>query len=101
MSYFVFEDRTGNLCSRYDLNIVKFVYPHWDFSQSPEILLDLVISEIQNLKHQNHLFQKSMLRDNETKNFLVYQTSDIMLQLKRLKKFLEDGISKQFKLVID
>ena len=100
--YFVFEDRIGKLCLRFNLNIIRAVYPHWDYNLNADLLLDLVSKEIQNLSQQNKSFLKNTLfRDEETKRFLTYQTSDVLFQLKRLKKFLDDGISKGYKLVID
>ncbi len=99
--YLIFEDRIGKLCSRFDLKVIKVVYAHWDLTQNPDNLIDLVSKEIQLLTKQNQSFQRYNLRDDETKRFLVYQTSDVLFHLKRLKKFLDDGISKGYKLTIE
>lgn len=102
MSYFVFEDRIGKLCSRFDLTIISTVYPHWDLKQPSDKLFDLVCNEVIAMNKHSQSYQKdNSISDPETKRFLVYHSNDVLLQLKRLKKFLEDGISKDYKLVIE
>jgi hypothetical protein len=102
MSYFVFEDRIGKLCSKFDLTLLNAVYPHWDLKQSPQDLFDIVCKELIDMTKQSQSYQKqNSISDPETKRFLVYHSNGVLLQLKRLKMFLEDGISKGYKLVLD
>jgi hypothetical protein len=102
MTHFVFEDRTGNLCSIYDLKVLQSVYSHWDLHSSADQILEMTRIEIQNFSKNRTKFENSNhYRDKETKDFLVNQSDNILRHLKRLKLFLEEGIDKGYKLVIE
>jgi hypothetical protein len=102
MSHFVFEDRTGKLCSIYDLRVIQSVYSHWDLHRSPDEILEWTRTEIQNFSKNRTKFENSThFRDKETKDFLVNQSDHILRHLKRLKSFLEEGIDKGYKLLFE
>jgi hypothetical protein len=99
MTNFIFADRNKVPCLIFDLCVINQVYSHWDLNQSLEILFDLVDKEIKDLtikQQQYHLYQ-----DEETKTFLIQQTSNVLLHLKRFKKFLDEGISKDYHCYIE
>lgn len=110
MSHFVYEDRIGKLCSIYDLKYIQTVYSHLDFSSiwvsgtslDPEMILEWTKHEIQIISKDRTRFENSeQFRDKETKDFLVNQSNNILLHLKRLKSFLTEGIDKGHKLILD
>lgn len=102
MVHLVFEDRNGKLYSIFDLGLIHMVYSHWDFTSSPESLLELTTQEIIEVsKNQKKYIDSEHFREKETKDFLVNQSNNILLHLKRLKRFLEEGIDKEYKLVLD
>lgn len=101
MTQFVFEDRIGKPCSIFDLNFLQIVYPHWDFNESSERLFELVKKEILEVSKNHKKYEDFEFKDKETKNFLVNQSNNVLLHLKRLKRFLEEGIDKGYKLVLD
>jgi hypothetical protein len=102
MNHFVFEDHTRKLCSIYDLRLIHVVYSHWDLHRPPESLLEWTRTEIQNFSKNRSKYENSEhFRDKETKDFLVNQSDNVLLHLKRLKTFLEEGIDKGYKLVVE
>ncbi len=94
MTNFIFADRNKVPCLIFDLCVINNVYSHWDLNQSLEILFDLVDKEIKDLtlKQQKYHFYD----DLETKTFLIQQTSNVLLHLKRFKNFLDEGITKGY-----
>ena len=110
MTHFVYEDRIGKLCSIYDLKYIQTVYSHLDFSSTwgsvssldPEMILEWTKHEIQNISNDRKRFENlEQFRDKETKDFLVNQSNNILLHLKRLKSFLTEGIDKGYRLTLD
>lgn len=101
MSSLIFEDRVGKLCSIFEINYLQTVYPHWDLKQSPETLYDLVAHELQNVLKNSKTFSELEFSEKQTKNFLIHQTQNNIRNLKRLKRFLEEGIDKGYKLVLE
>ena len=99
---FVFEDHTGKPCSIYDLRVIQTVYSHWDIHSSAAEILEWTRMEIQNFSKNRTMFENSnYFRDKETKDFLVNQSDNILRHLKRLQLFLEEGIDKGYKLVLE
>lgn len=110
MSHFVYEDRIGKLCSIYDLKYIQTVYGHLDFSNiwgtcsslDPEMILEWTKNQIQIISNDRKKFENlEQFRDKETKDFLVNQSNNILLHLKRLKSFLTEGIDKGHRLTLD
>lgn len=110
MSHFVYEDRIGKLCSIYDLKYIQTVYGHLDFSSmgdtgtslDPEMILEWTKKQIETISNDRKKFESSeQFRDKETKDFLVNQSNNILLHLKRLKSFLTEGIDKGHRLTLD
>jgi hypothetical protein len=58
--------------------VVQKAYPSWNLIENPEKLLEKVESEIKVVKDQ-----------------------DVLLHLKRMKSFLDEGIGKGYKLIMD
>lgn len=101
MSHLVFEDRTGKLCSMFDLKLLSVVYSHWDFSDDAESLLELARKEMIKVSKDIQRFNQTEFRDKDTRDFHINQTNYTLLHLKRLKAFLEEGIDKQYKLILE
>ncbi len=78
MVYLIFEDRTKKASRTIDPEVVQKAYPDWKLDENPEDLLLKVESELKRVKDKN-----------------------ILLHLKRMKIFLDDGISKGHTLVLD
>jgi hypothetical protein len=102
MSHLVFEDRAGKLCSIFDLTQLQLVYTQYDFSTtSPTDMLEWAKTEFCEISKNRLRFEESYFKDKETKDFLVNQNNHIGLHLKRFKAFLEEGIDKEYRLVIE
>ena len=102
MVHFVFEDKSGKLCSIFDLDLIHTIYLNWDFTAAPDIILDWTKNEIENMSKRRMSYEESeFFREKETKDFLVNQTNNTLLHLNRLKRFLEEGIEREYKLLID
>jgi hypothetical protein len=101
MTHFVFEDGTGKPCAIFDLKFLQVVYPQWDFKESLDKFFELVKSEILEVSKNHKKYEESEFKDKETKNFLINQSNNVLLHLKRLKRFLEEGIDKGYKLILD
>ena len=100
MTHFTFEDDCGKICSIFDLKLLETVYPHWDFSQPPNDLLNLISLEIQEVAKNHNTFKESEFNDSNTKEFLVNQSLNVLVYLKRLTNFLEEGSRKGYKLIL-
>ena len=101
MPHLVFEDRIGKLCSIFDLGSLVLVYTNVDFHLPPEEILEWTRKELQTNSKNILQFQESYFKDKETKEFLINQSNNLILHLKRLKSFLEEGIDKQYKLILE
>ena len=100
MPNLVFEDRNGKLCSIFDSSIIRFVYTHLDFHEPPTELLEKTIKEIQEISKNRTRYENSEFL-HESKDFLINQSNNVILHLRRLKRFLEEGIDKDYKLVVE
>lgn len=96
MPNFIFTDRLGKPCLIFDLCVIGNVYSHWDLSQNLEKLFELVDSEIKMLNKRLMSYQNADFKDEQTKNFMIQQSSNVILHLKRFKNFLDEGISKNY-----
>jgi hypothetical protein len=85
----------------FDLKLLSVVYEHWNFSDDAETLLGLVSSEMIKVSKDIQKYKQSDFRDKETRDFHINQSNYTLLHLKRLKAFLEEGIDKEYKLILE
>jgi hypothetical protein len=101
MPNFIFTDRNGKPCLIFDLCVIGNVYAHWDLNQNLDKLFELVDSELKLLNKRLISYQSVDFKDEETKRFMIQQSSNIILHLKRFKNFLDEGITKNYKTEIE
>ena len=101
MRNFIFTDRIGKPCLIFDLTVIGNVYNHWDLSLNLEKLFDIVDAEIKLLNKRLLVYQTADFKDEDTKNFMIQNSSNVMLHLKRFKKFLDEGITKGYNSYIE
>lgn len=78
MPFFVFENRAGDVCRKLDISVLTKIYPDLELSLTPEQYYTWCIQELKiNLK------------------------KDALFHLKRMKSFLDEGMDKGYKLVLD
>jgi hypothetical protein len=102
MVHLLFEDTNGKLCSIFDFSLIHNVFSNWDLTLSDVRILELVNKEIEDVSNHRTKYEDcDFFREKETKDFLVNQSNNILLHLRRLKRFLEEGIDKKYKLVLE
>lgn len=96
MPNFIFTDRLGKPTLIFDLTVLGSVYAHWDLNQNLDKLFDIVDSEIKLLNKRLLSYHNTDFRDEETKRFMIQNSSNVILHLKRFKNFLNEGIMKDY-----